>query len=259
MTIPHSADSPALGAAVGAAVAFLVTIVLVPVTIRLARRLGVVDEPGARSSHTIDTPRLGGIAVGAGALAGLAVASAFDSSRIASAESGSRLALVLGAVALLVGSIGLADDLLRGIPVWVRLVAQLVVVAAVIAPWAMHNLADDPSASRVIVLAVGAAATAWVIGYVNVFNFMDGVDGMSGFVAIVVGLDLAVVGGLDDRAPSSSPGSWWPARPPASCRSTCDRAPCSSATVAPTSWAPGSRARWSSPSGSTRPPKPSWR
>ena len=35
----------------------------------------------------------------------------------------------------------------------------------------------------------------------NAFNFMDGVDGMSGFVSIVVGLDLALVGALDDRAP----------------------------------------------------------
>ena len=105
--------------------------VLVPITIRLARRLGVVDEPGARSSHTIATPRLGGIAVGVGALAGLAVAGALDPAALrsdgaASCDSGSCSARP----ALLFGSIGLADDLLRGIPVSARLLGQVVVGAA---------------------------------------------------------------------------------------------------------------------------------
>src|SRR5262249_604999 len=54
----------------GAALAALVTAAsavlgaaLVPLTRRLARRYGVIDEPGGRKLHTVATPRLGGVAV----------------------------------------------------------------------------------------------------------------------------------------------------------------------------------------------------
>jgi len=201
MTDPTSADSLVVSAATGAAVALAVTMLVVPITIRLARRRGIVDEPGARSSHTIATPRLGGIAVGVGALAGLAGAACLDPAALRT-ESGAtlRLGLVLGATALLFGLIGLLDDLMRGIPVSARLIGQVVVGAALVAPWTASELGWTTSLDDWAVRALGVVAAAWIIGYVNAFNFMDGVDGMSGLVSIVVGLDLALVGALDDHA-----------------------------------------------------------
>jgi UDP-N-acetylmuramyl pentapeptide phosphotransferase/UDP-N-acetylglucosamine-1-phosphate transferase len=74
MTTLFSVDHAAVTAAGAGVVAFAVTALTVPVTIRLARRLGVVDEPGARSSHVIATPRLGGIGDANGALEGLLTA-----------------------------------------------------------------------------------------------------------------------------------------------------------------------------------------
>ncbi len=83
MTIVNSIDSSALwraagGGGVGAAVALVATLLLVPVSVRVARRLGILDQPGARSSHLVATARLGGIAVGLGALAGLVTAALVD-------------------------------------------------------------------------------------------------------------------------------------------------------------------------------------
>ena len=203
MTIPPTADTLMLSAAAGSVVALVVTTLIVPFTAGLARRLGVVDEPGVRSSHTVATPRLGGMGVGAGALAGLGVAALLDPTILGDAgPSGVAFALVLGGVALLYGVIGLADDLLRGIPVSVRLAAQIAVGLLVVGPWVVAELAGDDTAGRGLVLVGAGLAAAWVIGYVNAFNFMDGIDGISGFVAVVVGADLVLVGLVDDRDPA---------------------------------------------------------
>lgn len=50
-------------------------------------------------------------------------------------------------------------------------------------------------------MALGVGAAVALIGFVNVFNFMDGVDGMSRSVAAVMGLHLALLGGRDAQAP----------------------------------------------------------
>src|SRR5436190_3589721 len=59
-------------ASVEALLAFLlagiVTLLLVPSTIRLARRAGAIDLPGVRSLHEVPTPKLGGLAILAGVL-----------------------------------------------------------------------------------------------------------------------------------------------------------------------------------------------
>lgn len=201
MTIVNSIDSTSMwraatGGGVGAAVALVATFLLVPVSVRIARKLGILDEPGARSSHHVATARLGGIAVGIGAIAGLVAAALVDPDAMrALTATGPRLGLVLGASALLFGGVGLADDLLRGIPVSTRLLGQALIGAALVWPAVLGDpLGDEFAAPR---LAVAVAAAIWAIGYINAFNFMDGVDGMSGLVAIVVGIDLAIVGALD--------------------------------------------------------------
>ena len=203
MTVPAIGDpnmaSAALGGVIGAVVALVATFLLVPVSVRIARRLGIFDEPGARSSHAVATARLGGIAVGIGAVAGLGAAALVDPAALGRATAtGPPLGLVLGASAVLFGAIGLADDLLRGIPVSVRLLAQVAVGVALVWPSVLGDAVADGLGAPVLVVA--AATATWIIGYINAFNFMDGVDGMSAVVAIVVGLDLVIVGALDEHA-----------------------------------------------------------
>ena len=48
--------------------AFLVTFIVIPSVIKIAREKHLVDEPGERRSHSISTPSLGGIAIFAGVI-----------------------------------------------------------------------------------------------------------------------------------------------------------------------------------------------
>lgn len=191
-------DGLRTAAVVGPAVAFAVTVAAVPLSIRVARRFGVLDAPTDRSSHTVPTPRLGGMAVVLGTCAALAAAAAISPDAVDAVSAGTGPVGLLLVVTLLLAAIGLADDLVRGIPVAVRLLGQALVAFGVVAPWV---LAQHPAPAELGAVLLAVAAAVALIGFVNVFNFMDGVDGMSGSVAAVMGLHLAVLGVREVQAP----------------------------------------------------------
>ena len=118
-----------------------------------------LDKPNARSLHERPVPRTGGIAL----LAGIAVAAPFVVAAL-------WLPLLL---AFLLATVSLVDDL-RGMPTAVRLSLHLAAAALVtwyvLAP--MHPLE----------LALLALAVAWIT---NLYNFMDGSDGLAGGMAFI--------------------------------------------------------------------------
>lgn len=135
----------------------------------------VIDVPNHRSSHTVPTPRGGGIGllIG-GSLGGLA-----------SIWMGAPLPVAIVAPVFCLALLGLADDLLT-LSARVRLLAQgMIALVAVL-------LLVDLNAWTDVVLAM--ASLVFVVGYTNSFNFMDGINGISGTAAAVTGLWFAYVG-----------------------------------------------------------------
>ena len=155
-------------------VAFAVTVSLAPLVIRALLRWQVLDEPGGRSSHTVATPRGGGLAILAGLLAGAAVAPR------------SQAVAAVAVATLAFGAVGALEDF-RGVPPLSRFGLQLVAAVASVAVWSPSRLG-------------AVVAACLVVAYANAFNFMDGVNGIS--VAQVVVAALAYAGlaaRADDR------------------------------------------------------------
>lgn len=149
---------------------------------RHLRRRHILDHPNERSSHSVPTPRGGGWGILA-ALLPAKVAIAWYSS-----ETGQQFAILAGAGLLI--AVSWADDR-RGLPALTRLAAQAVAVAA--------GLMVLPAESLVFQGLVPlwldrvAAGLCW-LWFVNLFNFMDGIDGLAGTEAAMIGLGLALVG-----------------------------------------------------------------
>lgn len=140
---------------------------------------GVVDVPNERSSHTIPTPRGGGVAiVGATVIAMLVLAGA-------ELLSWRQLTGVAGG-GLLVAWIGFADDR-RPVPPHWRLAGHF--VAAAVLLWCLGPGSLPVTAG---VLRLGLAgdvlALLFVVWMVNLTNFMDGIDGIASVEAISVAL-----------------------------------------------------------------------
>jgi UDP-N-acetylmuramyl pentapeptide phosphotransferase/UDP-N-acetylglucosamine-1-phosphate transferase len=124
-----------------------------------AGRRVLLDRPNQRSLHVQPVPRSGGIAIMTGAVAGYVAAPGFPVS-----------ALVL-AVAL--SALSLVDDLVQ-LPTLLRLAAHLCAAAG----FAGLTLGE----AEPLVLALLALAIAW---YANLYNFMDGSDGLAGGMAVI--------------------------------------------------------------------------
>ena len=149
-----------------------------PPTIALLRRLTVLDVPGDRSSHSVPTPRGGGAPIAVGLLVAAAIAPG-------SGGAGLAFAVAVGFFGLL----GLLDDL-RGLPAIARLVLQAAGAASV----ATLLVLRLPLPALAVAVAASAGA-AWLVGFVNAFNFMDGVNGISGAHALIGGVAYACLAG----------------------------------------------------------------
>lgn len=144
-----------------------------PVRSWLVRREGF-DRPNERSSHSVPTPRGGGIACALGAVAGSTV------SRLCGRGPSSAW-LVSSSV---LGGVGWLDDV-RGLAPLPRLGTQVVVGAA-----------TGASAGGMLGTAFGAMALPAIV---NAFNFMDGINGISGGTAASWGVSV----GSDSRLADS--------------------------------------------------------
>jgi len=156
---------------------------------------GTLDVPNERSSHSVPTPRGGGLAIAAVVFAGLLAGTLLGWLRL---EVG--VALLGGG--LLVGAIGWADDCYN-----LTYRPRLAVHFAA-ALWTLYWLGGFP---RLDVgagsLALGAAgwlvAALGIVWAVNFYNFMDGIDGIAGGEAVVVGTGgglLLLAAGATDLA-----------------------------------------------------------
>ena len=152
----------------------------VGVTIRLANKIGVFDIPSERSSHSVPTPRMGGVAMVAAAVLAL-IGWAYIASGYV---YWTRVVWTVPLFAVLMSGLGLWDDLSSLSPLF-RFSVQIALSVAILLVLAMKvpsvHLAGYSIPSGFWV-PLGAL---WVVWMVNLYNFMDGIDGLAGGEAAV--------------------------------------------------------------------------
>jgi UDP-N-acetylmuramyl pentapeptide phosphotransferase/UDP-N-acetylglucosamine-1-phosphate transferase len=171
--------------AVAALVAFAVSAALPVLARPVLLRLGVIDLPSERSSHSRPTVRGLGLTIGAGFLAGWAVAFATGA-----AADGTGLAACVVVASAAAAAVGWTEDL-RGLSIGSRAALQLAVGLG----------------GTLAILLVTGKGLWWlpfgalaVAAYINVANFMDGINGISGLHAVAVGVLYAGAGVVTDHA-----------------------------------------------------------
>jgi UDP-GlcNAc:undecaprenyl-phosphate/decaprenyl-phosphate GlcNAc-1-phosphate transferase len=201
MSMAHPTELDALYAFL---VAAAVTALLTPVTMRLARSVGAIDQPRDRGLSDRPTPLLGGLAIFAGvlvaALIWLPAGYGVPPHRSPQLWDG---VLLAAAVITLVGAIDDRFDLHPALKLAGQVVAALivvhygVVVKSITLPF-LGSLAF-PNAG-----ATNAGPALTVIGLVammNVVNFSDGVDGLAAGVCAIIAAAMAVIAFDLGRAP----------------------------------------------------------
>ena len=149
-----------------------------PLLVRFAVGRNLLDVPNLRSSHEVPTPRLGGVAIVLGSWAGFFILR----------PEGAWPLLV---AATLIGVVGLLDDL-GDLHFGTKAIAQTLAAVVLISLYAPPLSSEASGLVKALVFVVGVI---WIVSLSNAFNFMDGIDGIIGGVALVNVVFLSVLAG----------------------------------------------------------------
>ena len=164
--------------------ALVLVLVLTPAVGRVARVLGVVDEPlEKRRIHLAAVPRLGGLALFLGI---------FIPSLAFLELDGVYRGILLGAA--VATTVGMVDDF-RGLPWWGKLGGQ---IAAATIP-VYYGVDIDRFTFPVLGIhtlpewLAAILAVIWIVAIMNMVNLLDGLDGLAAGVCAISGTTFAII------------------------------------------------------------------
>jgi UDP-N-acetylmuramyl pentapeptide phosphotransferase/UDP-N-acetylglucosamine-1-phosphate transferase len=154
------------------------------IIIKVAVKKNILDIPNIRSSHSIPTPRGGGFAIVISWYFGL-----FGLKYFNLIEPGLFYALLSGFVLAIVGFL---DDLFSIKP-WIRILIQLLTVTVglfFINGVRIFYLNDFVISLPIIFSILALIGAIW---FINLYNFLDGIDGYASVEAILIALALFLI------------------------------------------------------------------
>jgi UDP-GlcNAc:undecaprenyl-phosphate/decaprenyl-phosphate GlcNAc-1-phosphate transferase len=175
--VPTTADA-VLAFIAAAAIAWL----LVPLSERLAYRVGAIDVPKERSLHDRPMPRLSGLAI----LVAVEV-----SGWIWLPGDGESRSILVGALAI--AAVGVVDDI-YGLSAFPKLLGQVGAAAIpVVAGVRVDNLTLPFIGGWQLDWLAYPLTILGIVAVVNVINFLDGVDGLAAGVCTIAAVTLAAI------------------------------------------------------------------
>jgi UDP-N-acetylmuramyl pentapeptide phosphotransferase/UDP-N-acetylglucosamine-1-phosphate transferase len=137
-----------------------------------ARRGLLPDRPNGRSSHAEVTPRSGGMAITAAWMIGMFLV-------VSIAPSTGLVIFPLIFITLFVFIVGLVDDK-YSLPASIKLAAQMGAAVAFIGFLGALQAGPAPFVGLIVLGVAGPVLTVlWIVGFMNAYNFMDGVNGIA--------------------------------------------------------------------------------
>jgi len=169
---------------VTALAAFACSAVLTRVVLAWLHHRQILDHPNERSSHSLPIPRGGGLAV-VPVVAAMLILTAL----VVPGDPGIPAAGILAPAALVLMAVSWLDDR-HGLAPLPRLLLQAAIIAAALAGLPAQDLVFHgllPLWGDRLLAGLG-----W-LWFVNLYNFMDGIDGITGVETAAIGFGIALV------------------------------------------------------------------
>ncbi|MEE1159072.1 MAG: MraY family glycosyltransferase [Atopobiaceae bacterium] len=183
------------------AFSMLTALIITPLARRFAWRVGAVDKPGARRINRAAIPRMGGIAIYLAIVCGILLeglgANAFGWPRIFSSNgtnpgSYNYARILLGFSVIFLT--GIVDDLLSLSP-RKKLLGQLIGTCIAVSGGLVIDVVVNPFADEIVYLGWFAypITVVYLIAYTNIFNLIDGLDGLAAGIACIASVTMWIV------------------------------------------------------------------
>lgn len=160
------------------AVSFLLSLGLIPLTIKFCKKFSLYDSVNARKIHSGNIPRLGGIAIVLSFMVSTVICG------IIQPDLASRHAVSILAAGFIIFIFGIIDDIVEMRAIF-KLLVQIVATGIVV----LNGFRFRQIFGWVLPVPVAVILTfCWVLGIINAYNLIDGLDGLCGtlsFTALV--------------------------------------------------------------------------
>lgn len=166
--------------------AFGTVLLVTPLVIKFAHKIGATDKPNHRKVHQKVMPRLGGLAIFIGVVVGYIASGLYDE-RI--------YGITAGAIIIVV--IGILDDMYE-LKARTKLIGQLLTAGVVVYTGLKIEFITIPFVIERFDLGWLAIPVTilWIVGITNAINLIDGLDGLAAGISSIAIATLAVMAGM---------------------------------------------------------------
>lgn len=182
--------------AIAFVLAFITSYVIVPYSMRLAKKVNAIDVPEERRVNKVDMPRLGGLGIIAGffvSMIYLIISIKLESKDTLDEYHWKIIGLFLGLT--IIAIVGFIDDC-KGMKPLVKLLGQTVAAGVVMAFGITIGDFNIPVFDKIIELngvMEYIITWFWIVGITNAINLTDGLDGLSSGITLIACVSLLII------------------------------------------------------------------
>lgn len=169
---------------------FITVLVVTPLVIKLAIKIGATDKPDARKVHDNLMPRLGGLAIFIGVAVGFFVAGIHHEKVTA---------ISLGAILIVV--LGIFDDIYQ-LSAKLKFFAQIIIACLIVSTGLTIDFISVPFIVEKFQLGIWAypLTVFWIVAITNAVNLIDGLDGLAAGVSSIGIATVAIMAGMAGKS-----------------------------------------------------------
>jgi UDP-GlcNAc:undecaprenyl-phosphate GlcNAc-1-phosphate transferase len=173
-------------------IALCISYLLTPLMRRIALKNGILSRPGKRMVHSRSVPYLGGVAIYLAFMVSVLLIF-LSNPQFGTGFSRSLKGLFIGSALIVI--LGLWDDI-KGLRPASKLSLQIIIALVLFVYGFRIKLLTNPFASGEIYIPLPLSVlitVAWVVGLVNALNLIDGLDGLSAGITVIVSGSLLFI------------------------------------------------------------------
>jgi UDP-GlcNAc:undecaprenyl-phosphate GlcNAc-1-phosphate transferase len=167
---------------------FVTVLVVTPLVMKFAIKIGAVDKPNQRKVHTKLMPRLGGLAIFIGVIAGYFVSGLYNEKMTG---------IITGAILIVI--LGILDDKYE-LSAKKKLLVQILAAAVVVSTGLTIDFIQIPFFAKFdLGLWAYPITILWIVGITNAINLIDGLDGLAAGISIIGITTIAIMAGAYNK------------------------------------------------------------
>lgn len=167
---------------------FVTVLVVTPLVMKLAIKIGAVDKPNYRKVHSKLMPRLGGLAIFIGVIIGYFVSGLYNERM---------KGIIVGALIIVI--LGILDDKYE-LSAKIKFLVQIGAASIVVSTGLTIDFIQVPFFDKIELGWMAIPITIlWIVGITNAINLIDGLDGLAAGISIIGISTIAIMAGAYNK------------------------------------------------------------